>query len=179
MNKEPKNLEINVSEKITVTASIKCHVAITTISRELIREAKKYLEENKTCKIGFAVPIILSHMALEMQVSSMEKFFLKRERFNNEEIDAILRQNINIANRKRNELSKTRLLFKLILKENIPEGVALDELNKANSLRNQVIHGGKHVSREDAEEAMNNVERAVILLEEMFTKLANPKKTNQ
>jgi uncharacterized protein YutE (UPF0331/DUF86 family) len=81
---------------------------------------------------------------------------------------------VNIANRKKNAPSKARLLFRLILKENIPEDIDLDELNQVNFLRNQVIHRGKHVSREEADKAVNNVERAVILLEEMFTKLAHP-----
>lgn len=155
---------------------MKCHIAITTLSRELIRDAKKYLQDNKTCKIGFAVPIILSHMALEMQVSSMERFFLRREGFNNDEIEALLHQNVNIANRKKNDLSKTRLLFKLVIKGTIPDEIDLNELNNINCLRNKAIHRGKNISREEAEKAVDVAEKAVILLEGMFSKLAQAKK---
>jgi len=155
---------------------MRCYIAITTLSRELIRDAKKYLQDNETCKIGFAVPIILSHMALEMQVSSMERFFLRREGFNNDEIEALLHQNVNIANRKKNDLSKARLLFKLVIKEIIPNEIDLDELNKINCLRNKAIHRGSNISREEAEKAVDIVEKTLGLLETMFAKLARPKK---
>ncbi len=151
-----------------------CRIAITTISRELIREAKRYLEATKICKVGFGVPVILSHTALETQASSMERFFLRKEDFNNKEIDKILR-NMNISCGGKNQLTKARLLFKIILKENIPNEINLNELDKLNSLRNKVIHRGEIVSRAEAEEAVKIVEKALTLLESMFQKLIRAK----
>lgn len=153
-----KDLSINVHENIKV-ASLVCSIKIVTVPKILLQQARYFLDSKEPGL--YKLCVILSHMALEIEVSRVESAYLKKKGFVDDDIEPLLYQKTNIAGGNKRAIQ----IFKAITRQEITDSIDLVNLKKMNDRRNKIVHRGEEATEEEAREAVDCVEKAIDALE--------------
>lgn len=156
-----KDLSINVHQNIKV-ANLVCSIKIVTVPKILLQQAGYFLDSKEPGL--YKLCIILSHMALEIEVSRVESAYLKKKGFVDDDIEPLLYQRTNIAGGNRRAIQ----IFKAITNYEITGRIDLANLKKMNNKRNEIVHKGEEATEPDAKNAIETVDKTIGVLEEIL-----------
>ena len=156
-SKNKRNLEINIHESIRIS-DLPCSVRVISVSTALFEQARALSNANKpdlykTC-------IVLCHTALEVEAARIESAYLKQSGLVDKAIGQLLYQKTNIC--KKSSIS----LFESITGKNVSNKLDSNNLGNMNKKRNDIIHKGKEVKKQEAKNAVDLCEKTLRILRE-------------
>jgi hypothetical protein len=152
------DLSVNVSDKVK-TKDLVCSITVVTVPKLLLQQAKYFLDLKDPA--SYKICVILSHMALELEVTRVESAYFKKKGFGDDDVEALIYQKTNIAGGN----SRSIQVFRTATNHNIKDVVDLGGLKKINDKRNRIVHRGEEASDEEAKASVDCVQKAIDALE--------------